>query len=212
MARLKGQAFDTEEMYGQIGEKDLNRYALETGLIDGERSLDGPILMELVLGQESLNPRVLEVGCGCGRVGRVFLEKREIDYWGIDLHKPYLGRFRESVPEEDRKRILYGNFLTHTFPFNNLNAVLFPWSVMGDFNFEGQKTALKKSRSLLLEDGRIYVDVPTDIVNKVMHYKPGPFNIHEVHDLEKLGLKHIRNHPYETYTRRHREVIEIGRL
>ena len=79
-----------------------------------------------------------------------------------------------------------------------------------EFSFEGQVAAFKRSQNLLLPKGRIYADIPIDVVNKFEGVKPGPYKLDEMPDLKEIGLKYIKDHPYQTYTGRNRKILEIG--
>lgn len=209
MTKLKEQAYDTEKVYSELGIKHLEEYARITGLLKGKDNLDFKNLLA-IFRDSCRNPSILEVGCGYGRVGQLFLKQPDIDYWGIDLHKEYTDIFRANLQELQKNRVLTGNFLKMEYPFEKIGCVLFSWSVIGDFSSnEGQISALKKSRELLYKEGRVLLDVPVDIVNKFDEFQPGYFNIHERYDLSKLGLSFIKTHPYITYTDRKREIIEL---
>lgn len=204
MTKLKGQAFDTEKLYGGLGLSKLEEYARITGLSNGN-NLDAEIYLNFI------ESSVLEVGCGYGRIGKDIISKVP-KYYGIDLHEPFIDFFRNSVSEDQRKNIFYGNFLDYVFPFENIDRVLFPWSVIGDFESgEGQLSALRKSSSLLSIDGKILLDIPTDIVNNVGGYHPGHFKVYENYDLSEMELKHTDSYSYKTYTGRKREIIELSK-
>jgi len=200
--KLQGQAFDTEQMYSSLGEKQLEEYAVKTGLQKDMAPLDASLFLNLI----SPSASILEIGCGHGRIGQHMLSKG-IDYYGIELHKPYVDSFRKKV--SDKNRIIHGNFLEHSFN-RSFDNILFSWSVIGDFSLEGQLAALKKSKELLTRKGKIIIDIPTDIINHVEGYSPSPFNVHEVHDLGKIGLSQVTTHSYKTHTNRNREIIELN--
>lgn len=210
MTKLPGQAFDTEKMYGELGIKEVERFARETGLLSGVNvNCDlGQIMNHL--NRKKQESVLLEVGCGYGRIGKTLIYQAGISYFGIDLHKPFIDSFREYLDLELDKRIFHGNFLNFAFPFKEIDYVLFPWSVIGDFSSDnGQLKALSRSNELLNPNGRILIDIPSDIVNKVEGYQPGCFKIHERYDLSKIGLKFLKSHPYRTFTGRNREILEL---
>lgn len=197
-----GQAFDTEELYSSLSIRDLDEYATKTGLLKKGTSLDTQFLLP------KANSPVLEVGCGCGRIGKEFI-KQEFDYWGIELHRPYIDAFRQAAAGLEH-RIIEGNFLVHEFVDASFNTVMFPWSVIGDFSSnDGQLKALERSRKLLCKGGNVLIDVPMDVVNKVSGYQPGYFDVHKKYDLEGLGLRFQSSMQYVTYTGRTRELIEL---
>ena len=191
-------AFDIEEMYGSLGIVQLQKYAQETGIVRCT-NLDVQHFLPRIRG------RVLEVGCGYGRIGLDMIE-RGIDYWGIDIHEPYVRAFRTIVPAD---RVLFGDFLTYQFT-NTFDTILFPWSVIGDFSSPtGQMSALTKARELLNPPGNILLDIPVDVVNTVSAYKPGLFNVHEAYDMGELDFT-VDTQRYRTYTDRTREIIELS--
>ena len=210
MTNLPGQAFDTEKMYGELGIKQVQEYAVRTGLTDGSKdNLDGETLYQIMKSERYGNKRILEVGCGYGRLGKFFMQRLDIEYYGIELHRPFVKTFKEEVSVEQSKRIFPGNFLDLRFD-RKLDFVLFPWSVIGDFSTDdGQIRALEKSRDLLWRTGRILIDIPSDLVNQVQGYQPGYFKIHERYDLSKIDLKFLKSNPYKTFTGRNREILEL---
>ncbi|MEK6850783.1 MAG: class I SAM-dependent methyltransferase [Nanoarchaeota archaeon] len=210
MTKLQGQAFDTEKFYGELGAKKMEEYAIKTGLWGGSRFLDSKLLLKIVENSFEGYTRVLEVGCGYGRVAEEFLNRYSISYYGIDLHKPFIDIFKKKVDESQRNQIFWGNFLDFEFPFREVDCILFPWSVIGDFSSgEGQIATLEKASLLLYHRGKILIDIPKDIINEFEGYAPGHFNVHEKYDLAKVGLKYNQSHPYTTYTDRKREILEL---
>lgn len=210
MTKLPGQAFDTEKMYGELGIKEVERFARKTGLLSGVNvNCDLGQIMNF-LERNKQESTLLEIGCGYGRLGKTLIYKSGLSYFGIDLHKPFVDSFREYLGPDLDKRIFHGNFLDFRFPFQKTNYVLFPWSVIGDFSSDdGQLKALSRSSELLNPKGRILIDIPSDIVNKVEGYQPGCFKIHKRYDLSKIGLKFLKSNPYRTFTDRTREILEI---
>jgi len=209
MTNLVEQAFDTEEFYRALGAERLEEYAVKTGLYNGIDNIDANILLSIVQYTCHSAHSVLEVGCGYGRIGQLFIQHPEIKYWGIELHKPFVDSFKSKV--QDKGTVLHGNFLDYPFPFKKIECILFPWSAIGEFSSNlGQISALRRTRSLLLNGGRALFDIPRDVVNKFDGYEPGYFNIHEKYDLIAMELKYVTSHQYTTFTGRNREIIEIS--
>jgi SAM-dependent methyltransferase len=73
-------------------------------------------------------PKVLDVGCGSGRVGELALEAGAGDYVGIDLSDSMLGLARERLERfEDRIHLVQGDFLVEWLdgPFDVILALGF---------------------------------------------------------------------------------------
>jgi SAM-dependent methyltransferase len=59
------------------------------------------------------SPRVLDIGCGSGRVGEYVLEACVAEYVGIDLASPMLDLARDRLGRfKGRVRLVHGDFLT----------------------------------------------------------------------------------------------------
>lgn len=212
MVILNGQAFDTEKFYNKLGITRMEEYARKTGLLtENIGSLDAKILLDIIKNHSSDYNRILEVGCGYGRIGEEFINEFNILYSGIDLNENFINFFKSKLNLSQRNNIFHGNFLEYDLPKEYFDWVIFPWSVIGDFNSnEGQIAALKKSREIIVPHGKILFDVPKDIVNKFEGYSSGNFNIHEIYDLSKIGLEYSESYPYTTHTERKREIIELS--
>ena len=126
-------------------------------VMESERSLErGERLAEEIdsfLGEEGLSGgRVLEVGCGSGRVA-VPLARRGYRVVGIDVFPLFVERARERARSEgvdaeflvvDARRM--GEALRGRAPFD---AILFAWtSVIGYFDEETDLSILRQARSL----------------------------------------------------------------
>lgn len=58
-------------------------------------------------------PRVLDVGCGSGRVAELILEAGASSYVGVDFSEPMLDLARKRLARfEDKTELLHGDFMT----------------------------------------------------------------------------------------------------
>jgi SAM-dependent methyltransferase len=210
--KQQGQAFDTDQFYDRISKERFMEIAEQTGLVKEGKSLDAGLLVKLVERARLGRRKVLEVGCGFGRVGKYFLNREGFDYVGVDVYVPYVEEFRRSVSERERGNILQGSFLDSMLLLGRFDAILFPWSTIAEFSREGQIVALQKLHGLLEDEGQVLIDVPVDVANKFECYEPGPLNVCEVHDFQALGLQHYRSHTYTTHTGRTRDIIELRKI
>jgi 2-polyprenyl-3-methyl-5-hydroxy-6-metoxy-1,4-benzoquinol methylase len=74
------------------------------------------------------NPRVLDVGCGSGRIGQRVLDAGAARYVGIDFSEPMLELARERLAQyEPRVELVYGDFRTQELdgPFEVVLALGF---------------------------------------------------------------------------------------
>ena len=194
------------DFYKTIAPEILEEYAEKTGL-GGEYPLD---LRKFVDFFPKKNCRVLEVGCGTGRLGVHLITMS--DYVGIDFHEIYLNYFREklkrrgiSFAEEQLKNISFLKYEGKSF-----DVVLFPWSVMGDFTKEGEQSeVLRKAKNLLLEKGVIILDNPAKGAeyNTALGYEPIIFYFDDWKDkFSGLGFSQAKQILYTTQTGRKREI------
>ena len=75
----------------------------------------------LEVAREHVRPRVLDVGCGSGRVGEEILAAGASEYVGIDFSEPMLELAGQRLAHfGERARLVQGNFLEHEFdrPFD----------------------------------------------------------------------------------------------
>lgn len=224
------QAYDTEEMYSYLGIKGLEEYMIKAGFrrnkwlfaklkeefLGKEYDLDTKEFLkifELYKTNENNYLKIFEVGCGYGRIGNVLMNQKNIYYQGIELNETFVNKFRSSWYDTSAKnQIIKGNFLEMPYR-TSFDFILFPWSVIGDFSENnGQLKALEKSKEILKPCGKILLDIPLDIINKISQYRPAPFRIHEKYEIGNLDFKHTNSYFYTTLTNRNREIVELQKL
>jgi len=191
------------DFYKTIPPEQLETYAATAG-IGGENPLDLQIMAKYLTG---LN-RVLEVGCGTGRLGRLLVTK--YDYVGIDVHQPYLDYFANWLKEasiDPEQHIFLQSFLSMgNMPFD---AILFPWSVIGDFDSTEQTTALVKSREMLNKNGVVILDNPAkgSKYNTAAGYTPTLFYFDDWESkFANFGFSKYEKVEYDTPVGRRREM------
>ena len=154
--------------------------------------------------------KVLEVGCGTGRVGVELI--KDCQYIGIDRSGKFLNVFREKL---DKKGLKYNSCQIQKISFedfcdknNSLDVVLFPWTIIGDFNKDEQIKVLKKTYDLLVPKGICLIDNPSknQEYNTKKYYNPIPFYYEDwANKLSKLGFSHSAK-LYLTNANREREL------
>ena len=193
------------DFYKTLSIDELYNFVKKTGL-DGVEPVDVAEIRKLI----PAGLRVLEVGCGTGRVGKKLIPN--YDYVGIDDHKPYLDYFRSSLKAEGMsdKGLVDTSF--ENYKKKGFDAILFTWSVIMDFESkEKQLDVIKKAKSMLSKNGCIILDNPAkdSIVNTSDGYNPISFYYDEWVDIfDKLGFKH-NVLPYKTLTGRKRDLTVL---
>ncbi len=190
--------------YKKITPKKLEEYAVPSGF--GKKyPLDLKKLEEFIK-----RPRVLEVGCGTGRLGIYLIKK--FDYTGIDEEQKYLNHFRKKLKKKKinfRGKILQKSFFD--LKAAGFNTILFPWTVIGDFSSKDKQIkALKKARKLLVDNGVVILDNPAKgtLYNIVRRYVPNKFYYNDWKSrFKKLGFSGHKVVYYKTLTGRKREII-----
>ncbi|MEK7612743.1 MAG: class I SAM-dependent methyltransferase [Patescibacteria group bacterium] len=154
--------------------------------------------------------KILEVGCGTGRLGRHLI--KDFDYTGVDLYSPYLDVFRQELIKEGRadtkQRLIQTSFLD--FNQKNFDAIIFPWTVIEDFDKEEQKQALRHTHDLLADRGVVIIDNPAKgaVFNRPDEYEPTEFYYDDWKDtFEQLKYSKNEVHYYDTLTGRKREIV-----
>ncbi len=226
MKNINYQAYDTEKMYSSLGIKGLEKYVIRTGFrknkglfaklkeefLGNEYDIDTKEFLKifnLYNTEENNYLKIFEVGCGYGRIGNVLMNQKNIYYQGIELNETFVNKFRSFWNDTYSNQIIKGNFLEMPYR-TSFDFILFPWSVIGDFSEnEGQFKALEKSREILKPCGKILIDIPLDIINKVSQYVHAPFKVHESYQIENFGFKYTNSYFYTTLTNRNREIVEL---
>jgi len=195
-------------LYENISAEGLEGYAESAG-IGGESPVDFEEFEKLL----RPSSRIIEVGCGYGRLGRHFI--RAYDYTGIDNHLPFLEKFRaelNGVGVDVKERLLhtsFEDFAKKSAYRDKFDAVLFPWTVIGDFTRNQQPEVLRKSGDLVKQGGVILLDNPTKdaVYNVIPHYTPEKFFYDDWKDyFRDLGFDNSRCVFYTTSTGRVREI------
>lgn len=196
-----------KDFYKTISPKVLEEYAEKAGL-GGEYPIDLKYITDNLPKRQC---RLLEVGCGTGRLG-IHLIKSS-NYIGIDSYETYLNYFKNRLKEKNipfkEKQLQLVSFFDYSD--KSFDVILFPWSVIGDFNSkEKQMEALRKAKSLLSEQGMIILDNPAkgSIYNTAPGYEPVMFYFDEwINMFPKLGFARFKQILYTTPTSREREIV-----
>jgi SAM-dependent methyltransferase len=154
--------------------------------------------------------KILEVGCGTGRLGVHLITMS--DYVGIDFYETYLDYFKERLKKRGlpfrQDQLQNISFLKYNG--KNFDAVIFPWTVMGDFTKEGEQIkVLGKAKKLLSEKGVIILDNPANGAeyNTAPGYEPVKFYFDDWKDkFSRLGFNQTKQILYTTPNGRNREV------
>jgi len=164
----------TRDFYKTISGNVLEEYA-RRAVLGGTIPVDLQKFLKLLPGGR---PKLLEVGCGTGRLGMHLIERTR--YIGIDFHEPYLSAFRQKLEEArislEPKQIQKISFFD--FQDDGFDVVLFPWSVISDFTEDGEQTAvLKKACTMLAQGGMVIIDnfAKDSVRNSLAGYEPVSF-------------------------------------
>jgi SAM-dependent methyltransferase len=103
------------------------------------------------------NPRVLDVGCGSGRVGERVLDAGAGDYVGVDFSPPMIDLARKRLARFDSKvRLMSGDFLDADLD-GDFDVVL----ALGFFDYlEEPLSFLRRMRELTAEGGTVLGSFP----------------------------------------------------
>ena len=211
VGKRKGCSMNTRELYETISANALKEFAQRAGL-DGTIPIDLQKVLELL---PAGRPRLLEVGCGTGRLGIHLLERTR--YTGIDFHEPYLADFQQQL-EEAGISFEPGQVQNNSFfdvQDEGFDVILFPWSVIGDFTKDGeQAAALKKAYTMLSRGGLAIIDncAKGSVRNNASGYEPVPFYFDDWRDVfSELGFSSARNVFYATPANRVREMTVLAK-
>lgn len=159
--------------------------------------------------------KILEVGTGTGRIG-IELIKKGFSYTGVEKQQKFLDLFKEKLRSI---KFNSGNVQLLNISFeelseeNKFDAILFSWTVIGDFSKEEQIKVLKKTHKLLSEKRVCLIDNPSknQEYNKVDFYEPTPFYYEDWKNiLDELGFSHKSN-IYKTKTGVERELTILSK-
>lgn len=189
-----------QKVYDSVSPKELLLYAEKAGL-------GGSLPADFLEFKKELAPgwKILEVGCGTGRLGILLVDK--FDYCGIDTHQPYLDFFKSELERSGKKGFIMQKPF-EKFQGKHFDAVLFPWTVIGDF--KDPETALKKAYDVLKEGGLVILDNPARGTKYNVHqgYNPTKFYFSDwVNKFNKIGFRKYASRIYNTPVKRKRELI-----
>ena len=104
-----------------------------------------------------LSGTLLDVGCGNGHTLSLFEQKAEnINLYGIDLSEKAI---EIATSRLKRTQLITDNFLTHQFS-EKFDFIL----GLGTFeHFEDPLKALQRARSILSDDGTLYLELPANL-------------------------------------------------
>ena len=192
------------DFYKTISIEDLDKYAQYAGF-----SSDYPIDLKNFKKIFGNRKKILEVGCGTGRIGKHLISE-SFDYTGIDTNQEYLDHFNKSLDKSLSYHVENINFLE--MPEKQFDIILFPWSVIGDFSKYEQEAVLNKSIKSWRDKAIILLDNPTKetIHNSAQGYEPTKFYFDDWKDFfAKLDLKKFYKITYATNTDRTREITVL---
>lgn len=192
------------DFYKLIPPEDLDKYAQSAGF--GSRYPIDLQNFKKVFGGRN---KILEVGCGTGRIGQHLISE-SFNYTGIDTNQEYLDCFNKSLDKSLSYRIENINFLE--VQKEQFDIILFPWTVIGDFSKYKQEVVLNKSIKMLNKKGIVLLDNPTKgtIYNSAKGYEPTKFYFDDWKDFfSKLALKKFYRITYTTDTNRVREITAL---
>ncbi len=167
--------------------------------------------LEQILKYLPQKAKILEIGGGTGRIG-IELIKNGFYYTGIDEQPNYLEAFKQKLGkiQFDPKDTKLLNIAFEKLPENeNFDAILFTWTVIGDFSKSEQLEALEKTYKILNKSGICLIDNPSknQQYNEAEFYCPTHFYYADWKTVfDQLGFSH-QAIIYQTKTGIERELI-----
>ena len=163
-----GEKMGNEKFYENLTVEVLEDYAGRTF------GIKNPSDIEQFKKFISCQKKVLEVGCGTGRIGNVLIPLCQ--YVGVERSKKYLNVFKErlgKIKGVDLRNVSFYDFGDE----EKFDVVIFPWTIIGDFNEEEQKKIFHKVYGLLNLKGICLLDNPSNeqVYNYEKFYEPVPF-------------------------------------
>jgi cyclopropane fatty-acyl-phospholipid synthase-like methyltransferase len=193
-------------VYDNVPPGELEKFAEDAGL-GGKVPADFSCFIKYIKN----NDKILEVGCGTGRLGKLFLKK--YNYIGIDNHKPYLEYFKNNLKKIKQNNVddilILSSF--EDYSGTDFDVIIFSWTVIGDFSKKEQLRMIKKAKKMLKGKGLILIDNPAKgtTYNEDKDYMPCKFYF----DDWKSELSKIFNNPikllYDTPVGRVRELVVL---
>ncbi len=169
---------NNDAFYATLSSETLREFALKT-------FGDPPSDLEEISKYISNGDRVLEVGCGTGRIGLPLIQRHNIEYTGVDSNAAYLEMFQKLAGQQPRVELIKQPI--QKISKQTFDKILFPWTVIADFTELEQKAVLQQAYSLLDERGLCILDNPSQ------NQKPNQYGIYQPtlfyyqHWKERLG-------------------------
>jgi len=90
--------------------------------------------------------RILEVGCGYGRLAEEFLSMEGVSYTGIDFIEEYVDFCRRRFGQNET--FILGDFQLTSID-STFDVIVFPWLILSRYSFAHQKQMLTKAAEFL---------------------------------------------------------------
>jgi 16S rRNA A1518/A1519 N6-dimethyltransferase RsmA/KsgA/DIM1 with predicted DNA glycosylase/AP lyase activity len=145
---------------------DSNKKFYNTVPLDVFQSLtqqggfDECIDMELIEKYIAVSAHVMEVGAGYGRCVDFLLEKKQdAKILAVEQSPQFSKVLTEKYKDQSRVQVINEDIKTLVVS-DKMDVVLWLFSGMLDFSKEEQPVVLKRLRSFLKNDGRLFIDIP----------------------------------------------------